>query len=203
MNFLKISKFRKPKSLFFLPIRTKTSEINTSLEKLNNLDSSSKSKALHIKIPKTTFNPRFHAKSSETLYHPKISQELYQWQQNRDYDSNLIEFNLHEAPISLHEDLHLGHFYNKTIKDFILRMKVMKGMKVNSMLGFNCHGNSIENAALRKYTHENERYALTVQEIRELCQKYINESFEEYIKKIKRWGIMTDVSKVYLTSSLP
>lgn len=200
MNFLKISK-TKPKCFLFFSLKCSKSSTNTLINAMQTLDSNTKSKALHIKLPKTTFNPRFHAKSSETLYHPKISSDLYRWQEERG-DKDIKDFFLHESPISLHEELHIGHFFNKTIKDIILRMKIMKGFRVHSMLGFNCHGNSIENAALRKYTSESERFRLNNNDVRELCRKYINENYEEYMKKIRRWGLMINPDKIYLTASL-
>lgn len=199
MNFLKRSK-TKPKCLLVFSLKCLKSSNNPLINAMQELDPKAKSKALHIKLPKTAFNPRFHAKNSETLYHPKISLDLYRWQEEREGD--IKDFFLHESPISLHEDLHLGHFFNKTIKDIILRMKIMKGFRVHSTLGFNCHGNSIENAALRKYTSESERVQLNVNDIRDLCKKYINENYEEYMKKIKRWGLMINPDKIYLTSSI-
>ena len=200
MNLLRISKRKQTLFSQFLSFQTRSSSNNNSLiQKLSALDTDSKAKALHIKIPKTSFNPRFHAKSSETKYHPLISEDLYKWQnENRNDEKKFI---LHESPISLHEDLHVGHFFNKTVKDIILRNKIMKGMKVDAKMGFNGHGAVVENAALRKYTEEYERSGLKVEEIREICQKYVNERFEEYVRRVRRWGIMTDISKSYLTTS--
>jgi len=205
MNLSRISKYRSHKTLFSsIPLCSSRSSSNISknqlIQRLASLDTDSKAKALHIKIPKTTFNPRFHAKTSETNYHPLISEDLYRWQFESRADSS--QFILHESPISLHEDLHLGHFFNKTIKDIILRNKMMKGLRINSKMGFNCHGPVIENAALRKYSEETERSSLKVEEIREICKRYVNERFEDYVKRIRRWGIMTNISKAYLTTSL-
>ena len=205
MNFFRISKITSSnKSLFFLPrnfLNTKDRKYseNSLVQKINTLDTDTKAKALHIKIPQTKFNPRFHAKTSEIQYHPMISEDLYRWQDEFRSDSN--QFILHEAPISLHEELHLGHFFNKSIKDIILRKKLMQGFKINSVMGFNCHGPVIENAAIRKYVQEVERGNIGSNEIREICKKYVAERFDDYVKRIKRWGIMTDISKAYLTLS--
>ena len=78
----------------------------------------------------------------------------------------------------------------------------MNGLRLNSKMGFNCHGPFIENAPLRKYSEETERSSLKVEEIREICKRYVNERFEDYVKRIRRWGIMTNISKAYLTTSL-
>lgn len=199
MNFFRISKNSHPNIHYSSYFFRFSSSPKTPVT-LTSLDTSSKSKALHINIPSTSFNPRFHAKTSETHYHPLISEDLYRWQQ--EIYSNCKEFFLHEAPVSLHEELHLGHFFNKTIKDIIMRNKMMQGNKINAVMGFNCHGPVIENAAIRKYTEETDRAKLSVENIRDICKRYVNERFEDYIKTIKRWGIMTDISKAYLTTSI-
>jgi isoleucyl-tRNA synthetase len=87
---------------------------------------------LQFSIPKTEFNPRFHAAASETQYHPLTTSYLYNWQKQRETKKN---WNIHDLPMMVHERLHVGHFYNKTIKDVINRYKVLKGFKVDFSMG--------------------------------------------------------------------
>lgn len=194
-----ISKPSKPVSLNFLsalPSST-TPKKPSLLQIISSLDHKSKEKLLHVKIPRTNFNPRFHAKTTEVSYHPLISEGLYEWQLANKPESE--SFTLHEGPISLHEELHLGHFFNKTIKDIILRNRMMKGKKIDFRLGFNSHGQAIENAAMRKYRESNPVKELSEDEIREICQNYVKERLEDYLKKLKRWGLMTNF-QFYSTS---
>jgi len=111
-----------------------------------------------ISIPKTEFNPRFHAVTSETKYHPLITSQLYNWQLDRGASK---EWTILDLPMPVYGKLHVGHFYNKVIKDIINRYKMLKGHKINYSIGnckkkmfheigFNCHGLVIENVALRK-----------------------------------------------------
>jgi len=44
---------------------------------------------------------------------------------------------IHDLPMPVYEKLHLGHFYNKVIKDVINRYKLFKGFKVDFSLGRN------------------------------------------------------------------
>jgi len=53
--------------------------------------------------------------------------------------------------MQVYERLHLGHFYNKVIKDTINRYKLLKGHKIDFAMGFNCHGMIIENMALQEH----------------------------------------------------
>lgn len=44
-------------------------------------------------------------------------------------------------------ELHLGHFLNKTLKDFAIKYYLTKGKKVKVSFGWDCHGLPIENKA--------------------------------------------------------
>jgi len=48
-----------------------------------------------------------------------------------------------------YNDLHIGHFVNKTLKDIANRYKLLLGHQIDFKLGFNCYGILVENEALR------------------------------------------------------
>ena len=64
-------------------------------------------------------------------------------------------------------ELHLGHFLNKTLKDFLIKYKLNKGHKVKVSFGWDCHGLPIENKAknLEGDLYENARA---------VANKYVN-----------------------------
>ena len=70
----------------------------------------------------------------------------------------------------MHNDLHIGHFYNKvyiyilyiiyikiliwknkTMKDIICRYKLLRGYKIYNTCGFESFGIKIEHAAMTRY----------------------------------------------------
>ena len=95
--------------------------------------------------------------TGELKYHPLITSSLYNWQISR---SSSREWTILDLPIPVYDKLHIGHFYNKVIKDITNRYKLLKGYKVNfpigtlknkiQCLGFNCHGLIAENIAIRE-----------------------------------------------------
>ncbi len=50
------------------------------------------------------------------------------------------EFVLHDGPPYANGDIHLGHLLNKTLKDVIVKHRLLKGYKVNYRPGWDCHG---------------------------------------------------------------
>jgi isoleucyl-tRNA synthetase len=70
----------------------------------------------------------------------------------KDYVNNLYENSNDEYIIQDGEpyangELHLGHFLNKTLKDFVVKYYLTKGKKVRVSFGWDCHGLPIENKA--------------------------------------------------------
>jgi isoleucyl-tRNA synthetase len=63
------------------------------------------------------------------------------------YKDNNKEFILQDGPPYANGDLHIGHFLNKTLKDFYIKYLLMNGYKVKVRFGWDCHGLPIENKA--------------------------------------------------------
>lgn len=63
------------------------------------------------------------------------------------YQKNTEEFILQDGPPYANGDLHIGHFLNKTLKDFYIKHLLVNGFKVKVRFGWDCHGLPIENRA--------------------------------------------------------
>lgn len=63
------------------------------------------------------------------------------------YLKNDKEFILQDGPPYANGDLHIGHFLNKTLKDFYIKHLLLTGYKVKVRFGWDCHGLPIENKA--------------------------------------------------------
>lgn len=99
----------------------------------------------YLRVPKTSFNPRFHPCTSEPSLHPLLSSSLYKFQSQQ---PSSREWRVKEVPLYVHENLHMGHFFNKTLKDINNRYKMMQDWKIDYKLTFGLTGKLIENAAL-------------------------------------------------------
>ncbi len=51
---------------------------------------------------------------------------------------------LHDGPPYANGNIHLGHAFNKTLKDFIVKSKTMAGFDSPYVPGWDCHGLPIE-----------------------------------------------------------
>jgi len=66
---------------------------------------------------------------------------------NELHNNNSEIFLLQDGPPYANGDLHIGHFLNKTLKDFYIKFLLTNGYKVNVRFGWDCHGLPIENKA--------------------------------------------------------
>ena len=85
-----------------------------------------------LRIPKTSLNPQFNVIQRKTEFNPLVDIQLYNWQLKKPISDKWI---IHDLPIPVYGKLHLGHFYNKIIKDIINRYKLLKGFKINYSIG--------------------------------------------------------------------
>lgn len=63
------------------------------------------------------------------------------------YESGTTKFILQDGPAFLNNFFHIGHFLNKTLKDFYIKYYLINGYKVEVRFGGDCHGLPIENKA--------------------------------------------------------
>ncbi|EGR30670.1 isoleucyl-tRNA synthetase, putative [Ichthyophthirius multifiliis] len=155
---------------------------------------------LYLHIPKTKFNPRFHPLQNEQKYNAQISQNLYQWQQTA-FKNSKKQLLMHDLPFQTYGEPHFGHFYNRIQQDIATRFAVLQGIKVTQQIGFNLHGQTIQNQALFEDLEEKkELIKYSDDQIREIAQKYAHKSLDKIINQYKKWGLMYDFYQAYLTS---
>jgi isoleucyl-tRNA synthetase len=63
------------------------------------------------------------------------------------YNQNTNDFILQDGPPYANGDLHIGHFLNKTLKDFYIKYLLVNERRVKVRFGWDCHGLPIENKA--------------------------------------------------------
>jgi isoleucyl-tRNA synthetase len=104
---------------------------------------------------------------------------------------------LHDGPPYANGNIHLGHVFNKTLKDFIVKSKTMAGFDSPYVPGWDCHGLPIE----IKVDGElgSKKAQMTVGQIRRACRKYAQKYVDLQRKDFERLGIFGDWDHPYLT----
>ena len=62
----------------------------------------------------------------------------------RDARAGRTDYVLHDGPPYANGNIHLGHAFNKILKDFIVKSKTMAGFDAPYVPGWDCHGLPIE-----------------------------------------------------------
>ncbi|TCS94609.1 isoleucine--tRNA ligase [Hazenella coriacea] len=149
-----------------------------------------------LNLPKTDFPMRGNL--------PKREPDLQKWWDEIDIYGQVQEkrqgnpkFILHDGPPYANGNLHIGHALNKTIKDFIVRYKSLKGFDAPYVPGWDTHGLPIEHAVVTK-KKVNRKDTNPVQ-FRDLCKEYALSYVDEQRKQCKRFGVRGDWENPYIT----
>lgn len=105
------------------------------------------------------------------------------------------KFILHDGPPYANGQIHLGHAYNKILKDIICKAQRMSGKHVPVIPGWDCHGLPIE----LKVASENP--GLTGEGLIAACRAYATKWIDVQREEFKQLGILMDWQKPYLTMS--
>ncbi len=149
-----------------------------------------------IRLPQTDFP----MKGDLPLKEPVI---IETWKKNNIYQKIQEKnkqgpaFTMPDGPPYANGSIHLGHALNKSLKDFIIKYKSMRGFSAPFIPGWDCHGLPIEHKVMKGLSEK--KIVKTDQEILALCrqeaQKWVDHQREQFI----RLGIMADWEKPYLT----
>jgi isoleucyl-tRNA synthetase len=106
---------------------------------------------------------------------------------------------LHDGPPYANGNIHLGHAFNKTLKDFIVKSKTMAGFDSPYVPGWDCHGLPIE----IKVDSElgGKKAKMSTAEIRRACRKYADKYVNLQREDFKRLGVFGDWDNSYITMS--
>src|SRR3984885_16256173 len=118
-----------------------------------------------LNLPRTDFPIRANPKIDDPLM-------LVRWQQEDLYKKAFYhnegneKFILHDGPPYANGHIHLGHAYNKILKDIVTKSQRMMGKHVPVTPGWDCHGLPIE----KKVTETNPN--LSHQDLKIACREY-------------------------------
>src|SRR3954449_3907558 len=122
-----------------------------------------------INLPKTDFS----MKANLPVAEPKM---LAAWEQEDLYGqiraarAGRPTYILHDGPPYANGNIHLGHAFNKLLKDFIVKTKTMEGYDSPYVPGWDCHGLPIEIKVDGQLGGK--KAGMPIAEIRAACRKY-------------------------------
>ena len=145
-----------------------------------------------LNLPTTDFPIRANPKLEDPLL-------LDRWEKEALYQKAFLcnkgaeKFILHDGPPYANGPIHLGHAYNKILKDIVTKSRRMMGYHVPVTPGWDCHGLPIE----LKVSQENpglERGA-----VKKACRTYAQGWIEEQKKEFIKLGVLMNWEKPYTT----
>src|SRR6185369_1778447 len=130
---------------------------------------------LQLDLKKTVNLPRtdFPMKANLPQNEPKL---LDRWQQmdiyglTRKARAGQPKYILHDGPPYANGNIHIGHAFNKILKDFIVKSKTMSGFDSPYIPGWDCHGLPIEIKVDNELGSKKQK--MSAVEIRQACRKY-------------------------------
>ncbi|HLB41095.1 MAG TPA: class I tRNA ligase family protein, partial [Candidatus Babeliales bacterium] len=145
-----------------------------------------------LNLPQTDFPMRADPQTED----PRL---LARWEaeqlcaQSFTHNQGQTKFILHDGPPYANGPIHLGHAYNKILKDILAKFHRMQGQQVPVTPGWDCHGLPIE-IKVAEQQPGLERAAL-----RQACRAYAQQWVDVQRAEFKKLGVLMDWERPYLT----
>ncbi|CDZ16481.1 Isoleucyl-tRNA synthetase [Candidatus Johnevansia muelleri] len=104
------------------------------------------------------------------------------------------KFILHDGPPYANGNIHMGHAFNKILKDFIIKYKTLSGLDTPYIPGWDCHGLPIEHKIDTIYGK-----TLSSKKKREYCRIYAKNQVINQKLDFMRLGVLGNWTNPYLT----
>jgi isoleucyl-tRNA synthetase len=150
-----------------------------------------------MNLPQTDFPMRTGLPVSE----PKRLKKWYDmglYQQILDKNKNNPTYILHDGPPYANGPIHIGHAFNKILKDIIVKYHAARGFFAPYVPGWDCHGQPIEHMVETKLGPE-KMAAIDQVTLRRLCHEWATENIDIQRAGFKRLGVLGDWDNPYLT----
>ncbi len=120
--------------------------------------------------------------------------------QLRKASSGRPKYVLHDGPPYANGHLHMGHAFNKILKDLVVRSRQMMGFDSNYVPGWDCHGLPIEWKVEEDFRANNRaKRDVPKAEFRAACRAYAERWVAIQREEFKRYGVVGDWNNPYTT----
>ena len=136
-----------------------------------------------MNLPKTDFAMRANLPESE----PK---RLAKWEEEHIYEQVLEKnkdgkpFILHDGPPYANGPIHIGHAFNKILKDFVNKSHAQRGFFTPYVPGWDCHGQPIEHM-VEKTLGPDKMAKIDQPTLRRLCREWAEKYVD--VQRECRW----------------
>lgn len=145
-----------------------------------------------LNLPRTDFPIRSNPKVEDKAMLERWEKEDL-FKKSFELNKGKEKFILHDGPPYANGHIHLGHAYNKILKDMVCKSQRMSGKNVPVTPGWDCHGLPIE----QKVTQETK--GLSPVELKKACRVYANKWIDIQRKEFKELGVLMNWNHPYLT----
>ncbi|HEO63899.1 MAG TPA: isoleucine--tRNA ligase, partial [Candidatus Omnitrophica bacterium] len=104
---------------------------------------------------------------------------------------------VHDGPPYANGNIHIGHALNKTLKDIIIKYKILQGKDSPYVPGWDCHGLPVEHQLFKELGIE--KHEISQVEFRKKAHKYAMKFVEIQKEEFKRLGVFGRWNRPYLT----
>ena len=150
-------------------------------------------------LPKTDFPMRAGLPKREPLF-LKRWEAMKMYERLRETAKGREPYILHDGPPYANGHLHMGHAFNKILKDLVVRSRQMMGFDANYVPGWDCHGLPIEWQVEKEFAAKGKakRDVLTA-DFRKACRDYASKWVDIQREEFKRYGVEGDWDDPYTT----
>jgi isoleucyl-tRNA synthetase len=151
-----------------------------------------------LNLPKTDFPMKGDLPKREPEF-------LKNWQENDIYglirkkSQGKPKYVLHDGPPYANGNIHIGHALNKSLKDFVVKYKTMRGFDSPYVPGWDCHGLPVEHALFKELKIS--KYQIDQVEFRKKAHDYAMKYVSLQREEFKRLGVFGEWDNPYLTLS--
>ncbi len=160
-----------------------------------------------LNLPQTGFPIRGNSKQDDPVLLQRWQDEdLYK--KSYEHNSGKTKYILHDGPPYANGNIHLGHAYNKILKDIVCKYRRMAGYHVPVKPGWDCHGLPIElkvvseNPSLSDKSNKNNDNLLSSGqrvEFIKACREYASKWIDIQRGEFKKLGVLMDFKNPYIT----
>jgi isoleucyl-tRNA synthetase len=151
-----------------------------------------------VNLPRTSFPMKANLAQMEPKMLARWTEESL-YEKIRESRAGRPMYVLHDGPPYANGDIHLGHAFNKILKDFIVKMRTMEGYDSPYIPGWDCHGLPIEIKVDNLLGSKKAK--MTTAQIRAECRKYAQKYVDIQRRDFVRLGIFGRWDDPYLTMS--
>jgi len=160
------------------------------------MDNEKKNYSETLNLPKTEFPMRGNLPEREPAVLERQN-EVKVYEKLLEKNKGNKTFILHDGPPYANGNIHLGHAFNKILKDIIIKYKNMQGFYAPYIPGWDTHGLPIEKKV--EQVLKISKDMVGVPEFRRKCKEYAITQVETQKEGFKRLGVIGDYENRYVT----